>query len=87
LDMGTNNDELLNAPGYLGVRLPRVSGETYDEFIEEFVTQVKARFPNVFLHWDDLGRDNATRILEKYIDTLCTVNEDIEGTGIVATAN
>ncbi|MBK2108817.1 NAD-dependent malic enzyme [Francisella tularensis] len=87
LDMGTNNDALLNAPGYLGVRLPRVSGETYDEFIEEFVTQVKARFPNVFLHWEDLGRDNATRILEKYKDKLCTFNDDIEGTGIVATAN
>ena len=87
LDMGTNNDALLNAPGYLGVRLPRVSGETYDEFIEEFVTQVKARFPNVFLHWEDLGRDNATRILEKYKDKLCTFNDDIEGTGIVAAAN
>jgi malate dehydrogenase (oxaloacetate-decarboxylating) len=87
LDMGTNNDALLNAPGYLGVRLPRVSGETYDEFIEEFVTQVKARFPNVFLHWEDLGRDNATRILEKYKEKLCTFNDDIEGTGIVAAAN
>ncbi|MED7787510.1 NAD-dependent malic enzyme [Francisella sp. 19X1-34] len=87
LDMGTNNDDLLSAPGYLGVRLPRVSGETYDEFIEEFVTQVKARFPNVFLHWEDLGRDNATRILEKYKEKLCTFNDDIEGTGIVAAAN
>ena len=87
LDMGTNNDELLNAPGYLGMRLPRVSGETYDEFIEEFVSQVKIRFPNVFLHWEDIGRDNATRILEKYKDKLCTFNDDIEGTGIVAAAN
>ncbi|MDE4957583.1 NAD-dependent malic enzyme, partial [Francisella tularensis subsp. holarctica] len=66
LDLGTNIDALLTAPGYLGVRLPRVSGETYDECIEEFVTQVKARFPNGFLQWDDLVRDNATRILEKY---------------------
>ncbi|WP_156796581.1 MULTISPECIES: NAD-dependent malic enzyme [Francisella] len=87
LDMGTNNDQLLSAPGYLGIRLPRVSGETYDEFIEEFVSQVKTRFPNVFLHWEDLGRDNATRILEKYKDKLCTFNDDIEGTGIVAAAN
>ncbi|QIV95604.1 malate dehydrogenase (oxaloacetate-decarboxylating) [Allofrancisella inopinata] len=87
LDMGTNNDELLSAPGYLGMRLPRVSGETYDEFIEEFVTQVKSRFPNVFLHWEDIGRDNATRILEKYKERLCTFNDDIEGTGIVAAAN
>ncbi|APC92078.1 MULTISPECIES: NAD-dependent malic enzyme [Francisella] len=87
LDMGTNNDVLLSTPGYLGVRLPRVSGETYDEFIEEFVTQVKARFPNVFLHWEDLGRDNATRILEKYKDKLCTFNDDVDGTGIVAAAN
>ncbi|AIT09268.1 malate dehydrogenase [Candidatus Francisella endociliophora] len=87
LDMGTNNDALINAPGYLGVRLPRISGETYDEFIEEFVTQVKARFPNVFLHWEDMGRDNATRILQHYKDRLCTFNDDIEGTGIVAAAN
>jgi len=87
LDMGTNNDALLNAPGYLGVRLPRISGETYDEFIEEFVVQVKTRFPNVFLHWEDIGRDNATRILQKYKERLCTFNDDIEGTGIVAAAN
>ena len=87
LDMGTNNDALLEAPGYLGVRLPRVSGETYDEFVDEFVTQVQNRFPNVFLHWEDLGRDNATRVLHKYQDKLCTFNDDIEGTGIVATAN
>ena len=87
LDMGTNNDKLLNDPLYLGMRLPRVSGECYDEFIEEFVTQIKARFPNVFLHWEDLGRDNAKRILEKYEDRLCTFNDDIQGTGIVAAAN
>ena len=77
----------MSAPGYLGVRLPRVSGETYDEFIEEFVTQVKARFPNIFLHWEDMGRDNATRILQQYKEKLCTFNDDIEGTGIVAAAN
>lgn len=87
IDMGTNNDSLLNAPGYLGTRLPRVSGETFDEFIEEFVVQIQARFPNVFLHWEDMGRDNATRILEKYKSRLCTFNDDIEGTGIVAAAN
>ncbi|MFC4892540.1 NAD-dependent malic enzyme [Pseudofrancisella aestuarii] len=87
LDMGTNNDELLSAPGYLGMRLPRVSGETYDEFIEEFVKELKTRFPNVFLHWEDIGRDNAQRILDKYKEKLCTFNDDIEGTGIVATAN
>jgi malate dehydrogenase (oxaloacetate-decarboxylating) len=87
IDMGTNNDSLLNAPGYLGMRLPRVSGETFDEFIEEFVVQLQNRFPNVFLHWEDMGRDNATRILEKYKSRLCTFNDDIEGTGIVAAAN
>ena len=87
LDMGTNNDELLAAPGYLGLRLPRVSGETYDEFIEEFVSQAQRRFPNVFLHWEDFGRDNASRLLEKYRPRLCSFNDDIEGTGIVAAAN
>ncbi|MDE5000995.1 NAD-dependent malic enzyme, partial [Francisella tularensis subsp. holarctica] len=76
-----NIDALIYSPGYLCVRLPFVSGENYDEFIEEFVNQVKARFPNVFLHWEDLGLDNATRILEKYKDKLCTFNDDIEGTG------
>ncbi|MDE4940689.1 NAD-dependent malic enzyme, partial [Francisella tularensis subsp. holarctica] len=50
-------------------------------------TQAKARFPKVISHWDDLGRDTAPRILEKYKDKLCTFNDDNEGTGIVATAN
>jgi len=87
LDVGTNNQKLLDDPLYLGSKHPRVTGEKYDQFIEKFVTSVKQHFPNVYLHWEDFGRDHARSILEKYRNQLCTFNDDMQGTGIVATAN
>ncbi|WHN66570.1 NAD-dependent malic enzyme [Cysteiniphilum sp. QT6929] len=87
LDVGTNNQKLLDDPMYLGARHPRIIGKKYDQFIEKFVTSVKKHFPNVYLHWEDFGRDHARAILETYRDQLCTFNDDMQGTGIVATAN
>lgn len=87
LDVGTNNHALLNDPEYLGWRHSRVSGEKYDRFIERFVQVVRKLMPSAYLHWEDFGRDNARRILEKYRDQFATFNDDMQGTGMVATAN
>jgi len=86
LDAGTNNQELLDDPFYLGWRHPRISGAEYEQFIEQFVSTIKKLFPKVFLHWEDLGRENARHILQKYQNKLCTFNDDIQGTGVVALA-
>lgn len=73
LDVGTNNPKLLRDPLYLGSRHPRIKGQAYDEFVEKFVSAVRKHMPNTFLHWEDFGRDNARRILERYRDQLCTL--------------
>lgn len=86
LDVGTDNHMLLDNPLYLGWRHERVRGEAYDVFIDKFVTAVKKLFPKVYLHWEDFGRDNARRILEKYRHKLCTFNDDMQGTGCVTLA-
>jgi len=86
LDVGTNNLNLLNDPSYLGWRNPRIDEASYDAFIEQFVETVQRKFPNIYLHWEDLGRENARRILMKYRNKLCTFNDDIQGTGVVALA-
>ncbi|MFZ9035347.1 MAG: NAD-dependent malic enzyme [Francisellaceae bacterium] len=87
LDVGTNNQRLIGDPQYLGLKMPRAEGAIYDAFIDTFVTAVKNRFPGVYLHWEDFGRNNARRILNRYRDSLCTFNDDMQGTGIVAAAN
>ncbi len=86
LDVGTNNPQLLDDPLYVGNRHPRVTGEPYDSFIEDFVSTVTRVYPRALLHWEDLGADNATRILERYRDTVCTFNDDVQGTGAVVLA-
>lgn len=83
LDVGTNNQDLLNDPLYLGCRTPRITGKEYDHFIHAFVERIQAKFPNAFLHWEDLGRSNARRILDTFQNKLCTFNDDIQGTGAV----
>lgn len=86
IDAGTNNEELLNNPLYLGNRHARVEGETYYEFIDQFVQSATELFPELLLHWEDFGRGNAATILEKYEDKITTFNDDIQGTGIVVLA-
>ncbi len=83
LDVGTDRDELLAYPAYMGARHPRVRGDPYDEFIDRFVRSATSRFPNAPLHWEDFGASNARRILERYRETTCTFNDDMQGTGAV----
>ena len=86
LDVGTNNERLRENPLYLGNRHARIYGEQYDDFIEKFVEAAEDLFPGLYLHWEDFGRSNATRILKKYQDRITTFNDDVQGTGIVSMA-
>lgn len=86
LDVGTNNETLLNDPFYLGYRHSRVRGERYDAFIDAYVTVVKKLFPKALLHWEDFGPANGRRIVLKYRKNVPTFNDDMQGTGAVALA-
>ncbi len=86
LDVGTDNQSLLDDPLYLGWRHSRISGKQYNEFIDKFVAAKQRKLPKAFLHWEDFGRDNAARTLHRYRDKICTFNDDIQGTGAVTLA-
>ena len=86
LDVGTDNEERLKSPLYIGWTHNRVRGAEYDAFIDSFVQSVKKRWPHVLLQWEDFAGANAARFLERYQDQLCTFNDDIQGTAAVATA-
>jgi len=83
LDVGTNNEEMLSDPMYLGLRRTRITGKAYDDFIDRFVRAVLKRFPNVFLHWEDFAKNSARKNLERYRHEICTFNDDMQGTGAV----
>jgi malate dehydrogenase (oxaloacetate-decarboxylating) len=85
LDVGTDNEVNLADPLYVGWRHRRVRGKDYDDFVEEFVSAVEARWPHVLLQWEDFAKANATRLLQHYRGRLCTFNDDIQGTAAVAT--
>jgi malate dehydrogenase (oxaloacetate-decarboxylating) len=86
LDVGTNNDELLSDHLYLGCNHKRIKEKDYYKFMDKFVASIKKHFPNAFLHWEDFGRYNSRKVLDRYKNTLCSFNDDIQGTGAVTLA-
>ncbi|MDF7682381.1 NAD-dependent malic enzyme [Lactobacillus sp. ESL0679] len=86
LDVGTDNQTLLDDPEYLGNRHHRIQGEQYMTFVDEVVQNIETVFPHVLLHFEDFGRENAATILNKYRNDIFTFNDDIQGTGIVSLA-
>jgi malate dehydrogenase (oxaloacetate-decarboxylating) len=85
LDVGTDNQALLDNPIYIGWQHKRIRGQEYDDFIEMFVSAVQRRWPNILLQWEDFAGENALKILARYRDRLCTFNDDIQGTAAVTT--
>ncbi len=86
LDVGTDNEDRLGDPLYVGWQHKRMRGRDYDDFVDAFVSAVKRRWPHVLLQWEDFAGSNAARLLDRYRNQLCTFNDDIQGTAAVATA-
>lgn len=86
LDVGTDNERLLNDPSYIGCRHSRVRGKAYDDFIDAYVKAARKLFPKAYLHWEDFGSTNARRILDRYRDSISTFNDDVQGTGAIVLA-
>ncbi len=84
LDVGTDNQALLDDPLYIGWRHERVRGADYENFVAAFVDSVRARWPHVLLHWEDFAFANANRLLARYRERLCNFNDDIQGTAAIA---
>ncbi len=87
LDVGTNNRERHDDPLYVGWRHPRIAVAEYDAFVEEFVAAVIDRWPHILLQWEDFAGSNASRLLARYRDRLCTFNDDIQSTAAIAAAS
>ncbi len=83
LDVGTNNQKLLDDPMYMGARHKRIDQDSYDEFVELFISAVKRRWPHVMLQFEDFAQPNAMPLLQKYRDRICCFNDDIQGTASV----
>ena len=86
LDVGTDRMDLLNDDFYLGVRQRRLRGESYLKFLDKFVEVVRNRWPKAIIQWEDLSKDVAFTVLERYRAQLPSFNDDIQGTGAVALA-
>lgn len=83
LDVGTNNQELLDDPMYMGWRHKRITGDDYFKFVDDFIAVVKDRWPHALVQFEDFAQGNATPLLKKYQDKLCCFNDDIQGTACV----
>ncbi|MBU3020807.1 NAD-dependent malic enzyme [Aestuariibacter sp. A3R04] len=83
LDVGTNNEKLLNDPMYMGARHPRIGQDEYDEFVDMFIKAVKRRWPEVMIQFEDFAQPNAMPLLQRYRNEICCFNDDIQGTAAV----
>ncbi len=83
LDVGTNNQQLLNDPLYMGWRHPRITDDEYYQFVDDFIQAVKHRWPDVLLQFEDFAQKNAMPLLNRYRDEICSFNDDIQGTAAV----
>jgi len=86
LDVGTDNQSLLDDPLYLGMRHPRLRGAEYEALVGEFVDAVKRVCPGALVQWEDFRKDNALAIMNRYRDIVPSFNDDIQGTGAIALA-
>ena len=83
LDVGTNNQALIDDPMYMGAKHPRITGQEYDDFVEQFMQEVQSRWPHALIQFEDFAGHNANRLLDRYRDQACSFNDDIQGTAAV----
>eukprot|EP01130_Rhizamoeba_saxonica_P014443 TRINITY_DN6312_c0_g1_i1.p1 TRINITY_DN6312_c0_g1~~TRINITY_DN6312_c0_g1_i1.p1 ORF type:complete len:588 (+),score=98.67 TRINITY_DN6312_c0_g1_i1:41-1804(+) len=86
LDVGTDNKELLEYPLYVGLQRPRLTGDQYFEFVDEFIQAILYRWPNVLIQFEDFNNAVAAKLLNKYMNECLCFNDDIQGTGAVVVA-